>query len=57
MYVGHAVAAVAATSPSIAEAALDLIEVDYEVLPHVVEIEDATREGLGLLMAGVAAGD
>ena len=32
LYQGHAVAAVAATSPHIAEQALGLIEVDYEVL-------------------------
>ena len=49
MYVGHAVAAVAATSPSVAEAALDAIEVNYEVLPHVVEIEDAIADGAPVL--------
>src|SRR5438093_2633093 len=36
LYKGHAVAAVAATSPHIAEEALGLIEVEYEVLPPVV---------------------
>jgi len=41
LYDGHAVAAVAASSPSIAEEALDLIEVDYEVLPHVIDVEAA----------------
>ncbi len=41
LYVGHAVAAVAATSPQIAEAALALIDVQYEVLPHVIEVEAA----------------
>ena len=41
LYDGHAVAAVAALSPAIAEAALDLIEVAYEVLPHVIEVEAA----------------
>jgi len=41
LYAGHAVAAVAATSAEIAEAALDLIEVTYEVLPHVVDVEAA----------------
>jgi CO/xanthine dehydrogenase Mo-binding subunit len=41
LYEGHAVAAVAATSASIAEAALDLIEVTYEVLPHVIDVEAA----------------
>src|SRR6266404_8019637 len=43
LYDGHAVAAVAATTPAIAEEALDLIEVDYEVLPHVIDVEDAMK--------------
>jgi len=41
MFDGHPVAAVAAISPSIAEAAVKLIEVDYEILSHVIDIEDA----------------
>jgi len=41
LYDGHAVAAVAATSASIARKALKLIEVDYEVLPHVIDVLDA----------------
>src|SRR5215510_10066936 len=41
LYEGHAVAAVAATSPAIAEQALELIEVEYEVLPHVMDVEAA----------------
>jgi CO/xanthine dehydrogenase Mo-binding subunit len=49
LYEGHAVAAVAATSQSIADAALDLIDVKYEVLPHVIEVEDAMAEGAPLL--------
>src|SRR5467141_2918855 len=43
LYDGHAVAAVAATSPSIAEEALDLIDVQYEVLPYVIDVEDAMK--------------
>src|SRR5205814_3626181 len=43
LYDGHAVAAVAATTPAIAEEALDLIEIDYEVLPHVIDVEDAMK--------------
>ncbi|HLY43995.1 MAG TPA: xanthine dehydrogenase family protein molybdopterin-binding subunit [Stellaceae bacterium] len=43
LYDGHAVAAVAATSPAIAEEATDLIEVEYEVLPHVIDVEDAMK--------------
>src|SRR5260370_24685370 len=43
LYDGHAVPAVAATSPAIAEEALDLIEVEYEVLPHVIHVADAMK--------------
>jgi CO/xanthine dehydrogenase Mo-binding subunit len=49
LYEGHAVAAVAATTPQIAEEAVRLIEVDYEVLPHVLEPEDAMRADAPLL--------
>jgi len=49
LYHGHAVAAVAATSPEIAERALGLIEVEYEVLPHVLEIEAALAPGAPLV--------
>ena len=42
-YQGHAVAAVAAASPTIADQALDLIKVDYEVLPHVTDVVEAAR--------------
>ena len=41
LYEGHAVAAVAASTQAIADAALDLIDVRYEVLPHVIEVEAA----------------
>ena len=41
LYLGHAVAAVAATSPHIAEEALSLIDVDYEVLTPVLNAYDA----------------
>src|SRR4029077_10160955 len=49
LYEGHAVAAVAATSPDIAEQALDLIEVQYEVLPHVMDVEAAMAPDAPLL--------
>jgi CO/xanthine dehydrogenase Mo-binding subunit len=49
LYDGHAVAAVAATSPSIAEEALDLIEVQYEVLPYVIDVEDAMKPNAPIL--------
>src|SRR6202521_4183140 len=49
LYEGHAVAAVAATSQALAEQALDLIEVEYEVLPHVMDVEEAMAEDAPLL--------
>jgi len=49
LYKGHAVAAVAATDPHIAEDALDLIEVEYEVLPPVLNVHDAMAEHAPLL--------
>ncbi len=48
-YEGQPVAAVAATSIEIATEALGLIDVQYEVLPHVIAIEDAMREDAPLL--------
>ncbi|HJU30514.1 MAG TPA: molybdopterin cofactor-binding domain-containing protein, partial [Hyphomicrobiaceae bacterium] len=41
LYDGHPVAAVAATSLAVARQALKLIDVDYEVLPHVTDVEAA----------------
>ncbi len=49
LYEGHAIAAVAATSTAIAEEALALIEVDYEVLPHVIDVEKAMQPDAPLL--------
>ncbi len=49
MYEGHAVAAVAAISTVIANRALALIDVDYEVLPHVIDVEEAMAEDAPLL--------
>ncbi|HXG37037.1 MAG TPA: xanthine dehydrogenase family protein molybdopterin-binding subunit, partial [Dehalococcoidia bacterium] len=44
LYHGHAVAAVAADSPHIAEEALELIDVEYELLPPVMNPLDALKE-------------
>jgi CO/xanthine dehydrogenase Mo-binding subunit len=41
LYHGHAVAAVAATSRTIAERALEAIRVDYEVMPAVLDLDSA----------------
>ncbi|MCH2524882.1 MAG: xanthine dehydrogenase family protein molybdopterin-binding subunit [Dehalococcoidia bacterium] len=50
LYKGHALAAVAATSPHIAEEALALIEVDYEVLPSVLSVQEAMKDDAPLLL-------
>jgi len=49
LYNGYPVAAVAAVSANIAEEALELIEVDYEVLPAVLDLEEAMKDGAPLL--------
>ncbi len=49
LYKGQAVAAVAATTTHIAEEALNLIEVEYEVLPAVFDVRAAMREDAPIL--------
>jgi xanthine dehydrogenase YagR molybdenum-binding subunit len=44
-YVGDEVAVVVADDADAARDALDLIEVEYEVLPHIVDVEAAVRPG------------
>jgi CO/xanthine dehydrogenase Mo-binding subunit len=50
MYDGHAVAAVAATSPHVADEALRLIEVDYEPLEPVMTAEAAMKPQAPVLL-------
>jgi CO/xanthine dehydrogenase Mo-binding subunit len=49
LYHGHAVAAVAATTDEIAREALALIKVEYEVLPHVIDVAEAMKPGAPIL--------
>jgi len=49
LYKGHAVAAVAAINGHIAEEACKLIQVDYEVLPNVTDVEKAMQLGAPIL--------
>jgi CO/xanthine dehydrogenase Mo-binding subunit len=49
VYKGHAVAAVAAANLHVAEQALALIDVEYEVLPPVMTLEEAMQEGATLI--------
>ncbi len=54
LYDGHAVAAVAATSKLLAEQAARLIEVEYEVLPHVTDVDAAMAPGAPVIRPGAA---
>ncbi|MCE8007498.1 xanthine dehydrogenase family protein molybdopterin-binding subunit [Aestuariivita sp.] len=52
LYDGHAVAAIAASSGKIARDALKLIDVVYEVLPHVTDVDAAMKPGAPVLHEG-----
>ncbi|GAW34971.1 4-hydroxybenzoyl-CoA reductase subunit alpha [Roseovarius sp. A-2] len=52
LYDGHVVAAVAASSPAVARKALKLIEVEYEVLPHVTDVDEAIKPDAPVLHEG-----
>lgn len=54
LYDGHPVAAVAATRAAVAKQALKLIKVDYEVLPHVTDVDAAMKSGAPIVLAGRA---
>src|SRR5262249_40877241 len=49
LYHGHAVAAVAALDQHVAEDALALIEVEYEVLTPVIDVREAMLDGAPIL--------
>ena len=49
LYKGHAVAAVAALNGHIAEEALELIDVEYEVLPPAIEVRAAMKDDAPLV--------
>lgn len=50
LYFGHAVAAVSATSLHVAQEALDLIRVEYEVLSPVLDVRKAMEPGSPILL-------
>ena len=43
LYEGHPVAAVAATTAAVAKRALKLIDVTYQILPHVIDVVEAMQ--------------
>jgi CO/xanthine dehydrogenase Mo-binding subunit len=53
LYDGHAVAAVAAIDAETARQALKLIKVDYEVLPHVTDVDEAMKPGAPIVQPHV----
>lgn len=48
-YDGHAIAAIAADNPHVAEEAVNLINVDYEILEPVMDVRSAMAEGAPIL--------
>ncbi len=50
LYDGHAIAAVAAVNGHVADQALRLIEVEYEVLPAVRTVDDAMRKDAPIIL-------
>jgi CO/xanthine dehydrogenase Mo-binding subunit len=50
LYDGHAVAAVAASDRHTAEEALRLIEVEYEILPPVMKVDEAMRDDATIIL-------
>ena len=57
LYEGHAVAAVAAISQAICDEALELIDVTYEVLPYVIDVEAAMAEDAPILHEDLFTGN
>ncbi len=56
LYDGHALAAVAATSALTARDAIKLIDVEYEVLPHVTDVDKAMADDAPVIREGAADG-
>jgi CO/xanthine dehydrogenase Mo-binding subunit len=54
LYDGHAVAAVAATSQLLAHDAARLIRVEYEILPHVIDVDAGMADGAPVIREGAA---
>jgi len=53
LYEGHVVAAVAATTRDQAEAAAKAVEVTYEILPHVLTVDEAMADDAPVLHEGM----
>lgn len=49
LFKGHAVAAVAATTPQIAQEAINNIDVEYEILPSAIDLKEAMSDNAPLV--------
>ncbi|MFP6815426.1 MAG: xanthine dehydrogenase family protein molybdopterin-binding subunit [Pseudomonadales bacterium] len=56
LYDGHAVAAVAAINSETARKALKLIKIDYKVLPHVTDVDEAMRPDAPIVQPHIRTG-
>ena len=54
LYDGHAVAAVAAVDKATAKQAIRLIKVEYEILPHVTDVDAAMKPDAPIVQSGRA---
>jgi carbon-monoxide dehydrogenase large subunit len=52
-HVGEAVAIVVARSKTAAQDAVELVDIDYDVLPPVLDLEEAVQDGAGLVHDGL----
>jgi CO/xanthine dehydrogenase Mo-binding subunit len=57
LYDGHAVAAVAASDAETARQALKLIKVDYKILPHVTDVDEAMKPDAPIVQPRVKTKD
>ena len=57
LFKGHPIAAVAAVNAHVAESALALVQVDYEVLKSVVDVRDAMKDGAPLVHEDLRTND
>ena len=57
LYDGHAVAAVAASDAETARKALKLIKVNYKILPHVTDVDEALKPGAPIIQPRVLTKD
>src|SRR5215510_3055810 len=57
LFVGHPIAAIVATDRYVARDAADFVEVDYEELPAVIDVEKATWNASTILRIGPSGAD